>query len=169
MGWDAAYRRGKNTLATLMLEILHRDKKKPLHASWMPQIFWNILKRSSSAGNSERKHKKWRRRAARLFQAASSWHVYIFNIAYWFTHRLVENLRPVREGLNSHSFPVVSILPPVLFDPQPAAQIYSSSRVIFNTWLFFFKQRRVSDLSCAKNIQHAHNIYRFLQVHLADF
>ena len=48
-------------------------------------------------------------------------------------------------------------------------RIYSSSWVEFNTQPFPFIQLRCSDLNCAKNIQRACNVYRFLQVHLAPF
>lgn len=86
------------------------------------QFFWNIRQTKSSVGNWTKK--MWRRKPALLFQIPHwlflMW-LCIFYSIYWFTHRLLGNLMPVREELKSSSYPVMSILPLVLFDPRTAA------------------------------------------------
>lgn len=137
----------------------------------MPKMFSNIARRTKLNRQWETAHKKEDQHYNFKPHTGSSWYVFAYFKAYIDLHRDFRETRcpSVRNWIflaillyqySHHQFSLIRSL---------LRRIYSTSRVIFNAQPFSFIPLRFSDLNRAKNIQHACNIYRFLQVHLAPF
>lgn len=103
----------------------------------MHKLFWNIV-----GGDEINKHKMRTRRQRLLLQTAYWFfltHLWIFCSIYWFTHRLLGNLMPVRVELTSSSHPVISILTPTSFVWSEAccAGFILVVESYLNTWPLF--------------------------------
>lgn len=171
MGWDAAYRREKTHTGYFDVRKSPRGLKKKknyMEAECLKCFgtFWSNLHQQGTLKGSIKSGEEERRGYFKLL---------LLDMPTYFTSRIDLHTDLWKTyGLSERDWILIAI-PLCQYSHQFCLirgllrQIYSSSRVIFNTWPFSFKQLRVSDLSYAKNMQHSRNVYRFLQVHLAEF
>lgn len=140
----AVYRKKKHIIVTLILQISAGVKKQKRNT-----VLKHFRQIKLSVGNY------WKISC-----------LFIFYSRFWFTHTLLGNIQPVSNWIllaiplcqySQHQFCLIHSL---------LLQIYSSSWVMHMA-LFFIPDIKI--LNCAKNIQHASNIYTLFHVDLAPF
>lgn len=137
-------------------------------------MFWNILRRTkSSEGNCGTALKcRWKGRRCHLKpHTDSSWHVFAYFTARIDLHTDVWKLTACQRGIEFFSLSCYVNTPTSSFVWSTAC--CAGFILVVESYSTHgpppFILLGVSDLNCAKDIQHAHDIYRFLQVHLAPF